>query len=338
MLGKGLVKYGLGAAIILAVALGVLFYLTHRAEPEKTVNQESNTNQTPQTAPAQKIVEDVVVAEIDGVMTKVRLPSGERQSIPGFKEFVPVEIARDAYTGLDLASLKPGLSLPWFQEEIGKNLYGNAVTVDGQDVSPVYVCDTEQHLCKKSGPAIHHGIAIIPSGAVSATGQYIAMIDQHDRPNIETGVRWELLIYRADQLEAPAWTVDISSAIDRGEEAGYDSVSSVAWSPNEERVAVASSRKIVIVDIRSGGETTVFESPAPADDEGDVVWDNGTLVWSPSGRYVAFASYSDFSDASEETDEEAADTLTIIDLEQGNTVIPLIQGQSVRLAGNLSRE
>jgi WD40 repeat protein len=157
------------------------------------------------------------------------------------------------------------------------------------------------------------------------------VINQHDTPNTETGTRWDLLVYATNRLDTPAQSIDISAAIDRSPEAAYDSVSSVAWGPDETQVAIASSRRIVIADIRSGTVTQVFEAPVPADEDANPSWDNSLLVWSPGGRYLTFASYSEAAGASDESDEETADTLTAIDLEQGNALQTLVRGESVRL-------
>lgn len=279
-------------------------------------------------------VQDSLIAEIDGLAQRIQLPNGERDVVENLVPAPALQLAPEEYTGLDAGTSTLNTGGLWFQQRVDNLLFGHVVTPEGRDIAPIYVCDTGQRRCEHTLHSASFGVAIIPQGAVSRTGQHLLMIAQHDTPNIETGSRWDLLVYQASQLTAPTRVLDISTAIDKRPTAGYDAVSSVAWSPDETRVAVATSQKIVIVDVQSGTVTQVFEAPIPVDEDTDPVWDNEALIWSPSGRYIAFASYSGESGTSETTDEEAADTVTIIDLDQDNVVKNLVKGESIHLIGS----
>ncbi len=337
MVVKASMKYGLGAVAVLAAALGVIVYgLQSRSTPavRERVAIEPSTTLTPQESSGMsaRTETDALLVEVDGAIQRVRLPSGQKEAGQDYEEMSPTQLSGALYEGLNPESSAPDVPVVWFQKRVGKLLYGHEVTADGRDIAPVVVCDTEQYRCDRTGESENRGAAaIVPQGAVSMTGQHIALVSQHDRPFTETGAYWELLTYTADQLSKPTWSIDISSAIDRSPGAGYDSVSSVAWSPDEERVAIASSRNIVIADIRSGTVTSIFDAPAQIDEDANPAWDNSVLVWSSSGRYIAFASYSDMAGANEDSDEEAADTLTIIDLEAHNALTSLVLGENVRL-------
>lgn len=342
------ITYGVGAVATLAAAFVGYFMLSsprlQAPLSESGVVFPEGESVVPVTMPpaekkGEQKKEDSILAEIDGRIQVIRLPGGEQRSVDlPAKPLQAVMTAR--YQGLDPSLQQPGAPFLWFHNSSGKMIFGRMVAADGRDTAPVYACDTETHACQKtavdSSQAGGQGdVAVVPRGAVSQTEKYLVTVAQHDIPYIETGTRWDLLVYAADHLNEPQWTINISAAIDRSPETGYDSVSSVAWSPDEERVAVASSWKIVIADIRSGSVTSVFKAPAPVDEDTDPAWDNSALVWSPSGRYIAFASYSEAAGASEVSDEEAvADVLTIIDLEQGNAVKALVRAKSVRLIGD----
>ncbi|QQR78822.1 MAG: PD40 domain-containing protein [Candidatus Moraniibacteriota bacterium] len=330
-----IVKYALLAAAALAVAFVVYFYFLRSSEqtaPVSNTTRDSASLESPGASDDQRPEgRETIIAEIDGVIRQVSLPSGKLEPMTDFVEALPMELQLESYTGVDPAFQKPEAPDLWFQPRVGKLIFGHVVTPDGRDVAPVYVCDTEAHRCEHTGPGADLGAATVPQGAVSGTGERLVVINQHDTPNTETGAHWDLLVYATNRLDTPERTIDISAAIDRSPEAAYDSVSSVAWSPDGTQVAIVSSRRIVIVDIRSGTVTQVFEAPAPVDEDANPSWDNSLLVWSPGGRYLAFASYSEAAGASDESDEETADTLTAIDLEQGNALQTLVRGESVRL-------
>jgi WD40 repeat protein len=279
-------------------------------------------------------VQDSLIAEIDGVTQRIQLPNGERNGVEDLASAPALQLSPEEYTGLDAGASTLNTGDLWFQQRVDNLLFGHVVTSEGRDTAPIYVCDTGQRRCEHTIYPASFGVAIIPQGAVSRTGQHLLMIAQHDTPNIETGARWDLLVYQARQLLSPMRTFDISTAIDERPAVGYDTVSSVAWSPDEKRVAIATSQKIFVVDVQSGTVTQVFEAPIPADEDADPVWNNETLIWSLSGRYIAFASYSGESGTSETTDEEASDTVTIIDLDQENAVKDLVIGEGIHLIGS----
>lgn len=329
------VRYILLAAAVLAVAFAAYFYFLQslgRVAPVGDAMRDADSiGSTVAPIGQQPEAEDVIVCEVDGVISRVRLPSGEMEPMTGFVEALPMELALESYTGVDPALQQPGALDLWFRFQVDETIFGNVVTPDGRDVSPVYVCDTEGHHCEHTGPGADPGATTVPQGAVSGTGERVVVIDQHDTPNTETGTRWDLLVYATNRLDIPARTIDISVAIDRSPETAYDSVSSVAWSPDETQVAIASSRKIVIVDIRSGTVMQVFEAPISADEDANPAWDNSLIVWSSSGRYLSFAGYSEAAGVSDASDEEIADILLVIDLEQGNTLQTLVRAGSVRI-------
>ena len=247
-------------------------------------------------------------------------------------EPIAEELLTVPYRGLDPGLQRSETDFFWLPLERGKRIFGYEPTPDGYGVSRIYVCDTGTRVCEKTGIESKGNTqgeqVILPDGGVSVGGERIALIVHHDVPYIRT--RWDLLVLETHELSRPPQTIDISALIDRRPETGYDSVSSVAWSPDGERLALATTNRISTVDIRSGDMKTVFEEPVPADDESGPSWDNSAIVWSPSGRYIVFGGYSS-GNGNGEGDEQVPDTLRLIDLERGNEVKILIQGKNIRL-------
>jgi hypothetical protein len=328
-------KWILTAAVLLAAALATIYFFEkEEGDGRSSSRDELSSGGEITSSPSDPGSRDIILAEVDGVVVWVQLPDGGRETgiLPSLP---PAEVRSQSYQGLDPRLQQPGGPFLWFERTEGAWIYGRAVSVDGRDTAPVYRCDTGVKACEKTEEvpidAVSGEIPVVPQGALSPSGKRLVLVNLHDTPYLETGARWELLLFDTDRLSAVTQAIDISSVADVNPDAGYDNVSAVAWEPSEERLAVATSRRIVIVDLRSGVLTTVYEVPDSAIDEDVISFDSSMLVWSPSGRYLAFADYSRSAAASEEEDEETTDTLRLIDLEQGNALLTLTQGKDVRL-------
>ena len=322
------------AFVAITMVAAYLFYQSGsigKSVPVIFFGSPRSFDETIDTSP--ELNQESIAIEIDGEAWQLSLPDGQLQVLK--QEDVPSSVWTQSYQGLDQKVRQSGSEFLWFRRPVGDRIFGRMITSDGHDVLPLYICSIGDRMCEKAiGPAEELPIgekAFLPEGAVSLSGQRVAAVIQHDMPYIETGEKWELFVYESDHLSNVPRTFDLSPVIDRSPAAGYDSISSVAWSPDEQQIAIATSRKIVIVNIQSGVLATVFETPIATDDEEGPVWDNSALAWSSGGRYIAFASYSEAAGADDENDEEIGDRLELIDLAEGNARQIVFQGDSIQI-------
>lgn len=342
MIGRKAIGYLLAAVAIAAAAFLAWDLFRGASEKDKqgknpswegiSVSNENGDDRRGN--PSEGRVTDTVLVEVDSAIRRIVLPDGRIESAePGAA--IPEEWRTAVYDGLDPMLQRADTSFSWLPFRRDGTIFGYVVASDGYGVLSVYACDTVRRACERAdvagaGKGSEGDDPVLPEGAVSATGKKVALVFHHDTPYVETGIRWELAVLEMGKFAEASRMIDISAAIDRGAESDYDSVSSVAWSPDENRLAIATNRRVFIVDTRSGDMTAVFEVPISDGDE-EPSWDNSTLVWSPGGRYIVFTGFSPASMTDEESGERQTDMLQYIDLEEGNAVRTLLQGKTVLL-------
>ena len=247
-----------------------------------------------------------------------------------------------AYQGLDpKLQVKYG-SMSWVKWDSVKNILLGHLSSDSLgDVSPVYVCDTVNKKCDKTEgfDSLKAGDqkAVAPEGMFSPTLAKFVMINQHDKPNEETGKTWDLLLYASNDLVKPLKTYDISVIIDHDESVAYDSVSAVSWSQDEKKIAIATTHKIFMFDVESGGLSLAYIEPAT--DDGDFNWDNSRIVLSSATDSIMFVKQVDevvapvVAGASDDDqpDPTYINALEKIDLKNGNKVSELLRGPSLSI-------
>lgn len=241
------------------------------------------------------------------------------------------------YEGINAGSSKQINVIAWVKWDSAKKLlYGHVSTEELGNSSPVYICNTVSKNCQKTvgydsleKGGVH---AAAPTGTFSPALQKFVLINQYDKPNEETGKRWELLLYQSDDLTKPASKFDISLAINASEDVAYDSVLSVAWSGDEKKLAIATSNKIFMFDFQTGKLKLIYA--APIDAEGNYAFDGTQLAFSNDGNYIVFADSEEtvLGDGPEdEQDVEVTNVLKKIDLTKNNEITELIRGNNLSL-------
>lgn len=251
------------------------------------------------------------------------------------------------YQGLDAKLQEDRNAFVWTAWDAKRNLLlGHIISNEAEDVSPMYECEISTGSCiftvgydsQKTG----NSTAVIPTGAISPSLEKFVMVAQRDLPNQETGKNWSLLLYDTNNLLNPK-AYDISVIIDHDENVAYDSVHSIAWSADEKKIAIGTTRRIFMFDTESGGLSLAYI--APTDSEGDFNWDSSRLFLSPDATAIAFVDTKDtlVADAtpSDGTDDNANETvedtdislnvLKKIDLQNANKVTELLQGEGLSL-------
>lgn len=284
-------------------------------------------------------------SKYDGLenQTKTLLSSEKYLCQIAEKKCQQTEILTQVYQGLEQSLQNGSSSFIWTDwDSDKKKIFGHMVSVDGSDVSPMYECDTEKKSCAYTvgynSQEADNTIAMIPNGSLSPSLEKFVMVVQNDKPNEETGQKWELLLYGSDDISKPQ-SFDISVAIDMSEDVAYDGVHSVAWNASEDKIAIGTTRRIFIFDVATGGLSLAYI--APADEDGDFYWDSSKLFLSPDASSVAFVDVKDIltesddeSDDFDETTEDTDITLNVlkrIDLKNANVVSELLQGEGLSL-------
>jgi hypothetical protein len=254
------------------------------------------------------------------------------------KDCKKTELLTQQYQGLDSALQKDGNAFAWTAWDSTRNLlFGHLVSQEVGDVSPIYACRTTDKTCNKTlgydSKKDGDQVAVVPNGAFSPSLEKFVMIVQHDKPNQETGKNWEMLMYASDDLSNPVRTYDLSAIIDRDENVAYDAVHSVAWSAEENKLVIGTTRRIFMIDVESGSLSLVYIAPTNA--EGDFYWDSSRLFLSPDAKAAVFVDESDASDNSMVGDLNSNDVtinvLRKIDLENANKVTELMSGPGLSL-------
>jgi hypothetical protein len=241
------------------------------------------------------------------------------------------------YEGINVGTSKQADVITWVKWDSAKNLlYGHVSNETLGNSSPVYICNTISKNCQKTvgydsleSGGIH---AVAPTGTFSPSLQKFVLINQYDKPNEETGKRWELLSYQSDDLTKPASKFDISLAINASEDVAYDSVLSVAWSGDEKKVAISTSNKIFMFDFEIGKLKLIYA--APIDAEGNYAFDGTQLSFSNDGNYIVFADSEEtvLGDGPEdEQNVEVTNIIKKIDLTKNNEITELVRGNNLSL-------
>lgn len=249
-------------------------------------------------------------------------------------------ILSQSYDGIDDNVQKENESMQWLKwDSVKNNLYGFRTDNSAGSFS-IYVCDIQNKKCNKTdeinSSADGAGQVIVPSGIFSPSLEKIALAHQDKQINSEASKSWELLLFANNNLTTPLKTFDISIVIDQDENAEYNGVRSVAWSGDEKKLAIGTTRRIFILDIESGSISLAYV--APADEEGDFYWDESSLFLSSDAKLITFidednevSDLDDTAEAIDELDSPSINVLKKIDLENSNEISELFRGPGLSL-------
>jgi len=227
-----------------------------------------------------------------------------------------VDILTKKYDGIE--DLEDSESLLWSDWDAeSKNIWGMVNDPERGGITPIYACDTQKSKCDKTSGSESEE-AIVPLGAISPSHEHFIVVKQNDEPNIKTGDRWELSVYSKNDFSKPLSNYDISSAIDHDEIIAYDGVKSIAWFEGDSKIIFATTRNIFSLDLQSK-ELKKIHTIESVSEDGDIYWDEGNIWVSADGSQLAFAGYSIDAVADDEVDNENADTLMIVDANNGES-------------------
>lgn len=251
------------------------------------------------------------------------------------KKCAPTDILKQNYHELEQVLQNENTSLFWSAWDSEKKiLLGYLSLNDLGDSSPVYVCSTDTKNCSSTkgfnsldNNEVH---AVVPDNAFSPDLDKFVMIKQNDKPNEETGTKWELLLYDTENLSNPAKIIDLSMIIDHDPNVAYDSVQSVSWSGDEKKLAIGTSRRIFLLDLETESLGLVYI--APTNKEGDYYWDTSSLYLTPDAKFVALLTSPNFASESNENsngEEELLNVLKKIELAKNNVATVIYSGKSL---------
>jgi len=280
-------------------------------------------------------------SEIDG--SQPVLSNDEYTCEFATKECVTSNLLSQKYEGLDSELQKTFGDIWWAKWDSEKNILLAHLSSEGKgNTSPVYACNAETKKCEKTEgfDALKSGdkTAIAPTGMFSPSLAKFAMVLQNDKPNEETGKEWQLLLYSIDDLTKPLRSYDLSTIIDNDKSISYDSVYSLAWNEDENKIAIGTSRRIFMLDVESGSLSLIYISPT--NEEGDFYWDSSKLFLSPDAKSILFVDETDFvdttnsvnaEDVSQEDDVIYINALKKIDLGNGNAVSEILSDSGLSL-------
>ncbi len=252
------------------------------------------------------------------------------------------DILTQEYQGIEP---KEKENLLWSTWDSTKNLLFGYLVLNGSDVSPVYVCDTQNKTCSKTEKinslASDSERRIVPQGSFSPSLDRFIAINQHDVPYMEKGKLWELNLYASNKLSEPLRTYDISAAIEKDEKFSYDSVYSIAWSKDEKSIFFATIRKIFKFNLETEELSLIYTDPFEEEndvsDSVDLNLDSSALFLSPDEKYLAFVDSSidenEEEDAAyeEDPDEASFNTLKKIDLKNNNEITEILSDRGLSL-------
>jgi hypothetical protein len=254
-----------------------------------------------------------------------------------------------SYDGFDDGQ-KKNESIWWLRwDSVKNNLYGYSVD-NGIGGILAYICDIQGKKCNKTDQIISSKNGseqvLVPDNIFSPSLEKVVISRQHAKTDTETENSLELLLYATNNLETPLKTLDISVIIDQDENIEHTGVRSVAWSGDEKRLAIGTTRRIFMLDITSGAISLAYV--APADEEGDFYWDENSLFLSSDAKFITFVDEVDEIDDLEDVDDVIAETvetdevaettevaetdrpsinvLKRIDLENSNEISELLRG------------
>lgn len=203
-------------------------------------------------------------------------------------------------------------NLGWARWDTTKNvLYGYAIGLPFGPSAPIYTYQIDKGAFQKltryariGEEGIH---ATLPTDAFSPSLRKIAAIEASSN-------KTTLVVYENGDMLVEAKKFDITDALDvdyRG-----DAIQSIAWSVDENILALMSWKKISLLDMTSGKVTALYTDTV-ADNSG--TWfDFDSVKITPNGRYVVFVDYEARTTAYEENKMETV--LKSIDLQRGNAV------------------
>lgn len=214
-----------------------------------------------------------------------------------------------SYSGLE-EDVKNDIGFYWSAWDSEKNKLIGIFEEQDSDMarSYVYVCDTESRKCQRNIVGSLEK-STVPLNAISPSMDKIAVVSNNAKLGAEK--KWELIIYKLDDLSRTFRADDISVAIAEGEEEA-DQVNVVAWSGKEDKIAMGTSNKVFVLDADKGGLSMVYMTPTEEEEEYD--WDFSSLYLSPDARFVALVDTGEILD--EEEYEQNPDLQTINNLKK----------------------
>jgi len=223
----------------------------------------------------------------------------------------------------------------WHNWDSQKNLLYAHLSSDGiGNASPVYVYDTNNNTYKKTIGYDSNGEgkrAEVPQGEFSPSLKKFVMIDENTSLDANGNAKygsWDLLLYNGDNLSKPSKKINVSQMQKDGTE--YYRIGSVAWSQDENLLAVATSDgQIFTLDLTNGQIELKYTYPKKVDDSGWFEFNKIDL--SQSGRYITFF-VSEKAKKGEKADSNGnVGVLKTIDLKNNNAATEILRDGDVSL-------
>lgn len=211
----------------------------------------------------------------------------------------------------------------WFVKWDSKNnkLFGHRSGEGIGNTAPVYVVDLNKNTFQKTpdygGEGIHPYFA-------SNLDKFI-LVDFRNN---------SLLLFSSNDLSSPQKTIDIKNVFNqhcqhhkslfKWEVQCDNGIFSIAWSPNEDQIAVGLNTQIYTIDLGSNNVSLKFSDETIG--QSYMYWERFTIAYSPSGKYIFFVDYDNTHQEDRGTllkDENSRFKLTAVDV--NSNVVTVLQ-------------
>lgn len=167
-------------------------------------------------------------------------------------------------------------------------LFGHRAGEGSGDTAPVYVVDLNKNTFQKTPD---YG------------GEGIYFASNLDKFILEDFRNNSLLLFSSNDLSKPQKTINIKNVFNqhcqhykgllKREVECHDGISSIAWSPSEDQIALGLKTQIYTIDLGSNNMSLKFSDETTGQGYGlaYMYWERFTIAYSPSGKYIFFVDY-----------------------------------------------
>lgn len=202
----------------------------------------------------------------------------------------------------------------WFVRWDSKNnkLFGHRSGEGIGNTAPVYVVDLSKNTFSKTPD--YGGEGIRPY--FSTNLDKFILVDFRSN---------SLLLFNSNELNNPQETIDIKNIVNqhcqhykslfKWDVSCEGSIYSIAWSPDENQIALGLNTQIYTVDLNSNSVLLRFSDETIG--QSYMYWERFTVVYSPSGKYIYFVDYDNTRQEDRGTllkDENNRFKLTAVDI------------------------